>query len=1152
MIQLKNTVNLNMIIYDLKTEYLNNPIGIDVNNPSFTWKLKSDTRGTKQTAYQIIVAEDMDLQSIVWDSGKVISDVNKVIFEGNGLIASTRYYWSVIVWNEKDEKYNSDTVWFETGLMGVDSHLWNGAQWIGSPKPTINTAALSSYSFSANVQVEKGNKAGIVLAARNKDNYVLFELDMDHRQVTVNEYCDNAWNGSRIDGNVKTVTILGNQNGYAIPLEVVNDGDEYKEHGIEIFVSKRKVTLQINGNKIINQEDILPEYAAFKPRKTDLMSIGFKQLNSKAIYDKVRITNLETNEIYYENDEVGNLGLLSVLGNEERGKLVVENTFELMCPVPSVNLGKVINIEKEVKNARLYASARGFYHAYLNGKKIGDDFYNPGFTDYRLRIQYQTYDVTDLLCSGENRLGAIVTKGYYTGYCGYVGPMVYGTSNSFIGQLVIEYIDGTKDILVTDETWKYTDMGPYMDSDYLDGETYDARLELGDWGDLGNEDSHWIPCGIEPWPKAVTPTNGSLKEEVKFQLSAQLGPTAKVERELSPIAMVENPKGHYVYDFGQNLVGAIRIEVKGKRGDSLKIRYGEMSYKNGEIYIMNLRSAANTDIYTLKGDENGEIYVPTFTSHGFRYVEITGNGYELESPSIVVNITALVITNVREVTGEFNCSNELVNQLQQNIQWGQRGNSLLVWTDCPQRNERFGWTGDAQVFMRTAAFNMDVMAFTRKWLMDVVDGQLLYNRDGAVPDTAPLAGDNRPSGCGGWGDAGVIVPWRLYEAYGDKRILEEFYDMMKQWVDYQGLESRRNYGVRLVNKKEVPEQSDLSSVPFIQVQQSRGDHLTFDESTPFILSATAYAAYSAELLANTAKILGKTDDEAIYRKRFYDIKQAFQEAWVKEDGSIAYWGEMSKSGKDKQGNIINQTYYSNDSTNHPSQTAYALAIMFNLIPEEKIERAKECLGQAIKDQDGHLSVGFLGIEHLAPALTKVGLTDTAFELLMEEGNPGWLYSVINGATTIWERWNSYIAESDTFGEVSMNSFNHYSYGAIGAWMYENILGIATSSLLGEAGYKNIILSPTFGGGLSHAKGYHESPYGRIESSWRIEGNQFIYDCTIPPSTTAQLYLPTKQIDSILESGVKVAKSVGIIFVGIEKDRAVYRLESGSYHFKCNL
>ncbi|MBO5279103.1 MAG: hypothetical protein J6B06_06415, partial [Lachnospiraceae bacterium] len=421
----------------------------------------------------------------------------------------------------------------------------------------------------------------------------------------------------------------------------------------------------------------------------------------------------------------------------------------------------------------------------------------------------------------------------------------------------------------------------------------------------------------------------------------------------------------------------------------------------------------------------------------------------------------------------------------------------------------------------TAAYNMDIQAFMNIWLQDVADGQVMYNRNGAVPDTAPLGGDNRRmGGCAGWGDAAVIVPWEMYLAYGDVAVLERFYDMMKKWVDYQSLDERQFNGMRTVNGVQMPEQSDLSSENYIQIQQSRGDHLTFDESTPFILSATAYAAYVAKLLANTAEILGKTEDVKKYSERYENVKKSFQEAWVKEDGSLGYWGEMSKSNQDVHGNVINMTYYSNEegNPNHPSQTAYALAIDFGLIPQEKLKRAAECLKQAIEERGGKLSVGFLGISHLAPALTKAGCMDLAFALLEQDENPSWLYSVKNGATTIWERWNSYIAETGEFGDINMNSFNHYAYGAIGEWMYHTILGINTSTVPGETGYKKIILTPNAGGSLTFAKGSYESAYGRIISAWELQDNCFVYECSIPANTTALLYLPGEKEARELVSG----------------------------------
>ncbi len=1002
----------------------------------------------------------------------------------------------------------------------------SNAKWIGSSKPATNTAALDAYAISFDFELTKENNAGFVTAARNKDNYVLFQVDMDNRLIFAYEYSDNAWNGNYALGNTPSVNVLGSSEGYRISENAVAIGREYEQHNFLINVNEREVTVYINDHIIIDSEqDFMPQNPSNQPRKAYMMSIGFKQDNSKAIYKNLCIRNNKTEDVtmsvYQETDFSDDSSVLSILGEVLDGSLIVENRFELVCPVPSLNVKRDITIVKPIESAKLIASARGFYNAYINGEKVGEDFFNPGFTDYRIRIQYQTFDVTRMFRNGLNIVGATVGKGYYSGYCGYSGALIYGEESSFIAKLIIEYTDGTIETVLTDESWKFTDKGPVNDSDYLGGESYDARLEL-DWF----SDRAWTDCKVKPEPVGPIPTNGKFLEEVSFCLSEQIGETAKIERILPSLSYIENPRGHFVYDFGQNLVGTIRLKVKGKRGMSLKIRYGEMCYQNGEIYIQNIRTAANTDIYTLKGDKDGETFLPSFTSHGFRYVEITGNGFVLENAEIVKSIEALVLCNISEKTGDFICSNELLNKLQSNIEWGQLGNYLLVPTDCPQRNERMGWTGDAQVFAGTASYNRDVKDFTKKWLVDLMDAQLMYNRQGAVPDTAPLGGDNRPAGCAGWGDAAVIVPWEMYVSYGDISFLRDSYEMMSNWITYQSLDSRQNCGMRTVKGIEVPECSDLASIPFIQVQQSRGDHLAFDESTPFILSATAYAAYVAKIMIKVADILEKPEDSRMYAERYENIKLAFNEAWVKEDGSIGYWGEMSKYTEDSNGNVINQTYYSNqvDSKAIPSQTAYALAIDFGLIPKEKLGRAAECLKQAIYERSGHLSVGFLGISHLCPALSKSGMNDIAFQLLEQTSHPSWLYSVINGATTIWERWNSYIVETDTFGDVSMNSFNHYAYGAIGEWMYKNILGIRSDARKGYTGYKHILLTPTIGGSLTYAKGWHKSPYGLIKSSWYLEGEKVVYECTIPEGSSATLTLPGS-------------------------DKEVHILESGSYRFE---
>lgn len=1106
-------------IYDLKTNGMKNPLGIDEAVPVFAWKLSADESGVMQESYQLLVAMDQEFYNLVWDSGKVSSDQSLGIkYAGAKLEASTRYYWKVCV-QAKGQTAESAVMWFETGLMSAWESAWNGAKWVGAPTHTQNTDGVNTYAVIADVQA--GDTAGIVVAARNKDNYVLVETDMKNQLVKVYEYCDNAWNGSYESGVRPTVTVRGAKEGYAIPAEAGVNPEEFQHLVIE--VDGTTMTVTINGVPVMEQvEHIIPDNPPNQPRKAFMMMTGIRQLGNRAVYDKIEIRNTKTGDIYQSDDFDSDAGILSALGRVEQGQLVVEDDFQLIEAVPTVNVRKVFQTEKKAVSARLYASAMGVYDVYLNGKKVNDTFLNPGFTDYRKRIHYQTYDVTELLAAGENVLGAVIAKGYYTGYVGYsTFSMVYGEQNTFIGQLVITYEDGSKAYIVTDDSWQFTDKSAVIKADYQQGEYQDARLAI-DW--LDKNDSRFGVCGVYNWPTEVIPTNGSLTGEA-FELTAQEGPSAVVERILVPDKkVVENPTGHFVYDFGQNMVGTVRLKLRGVRGKSIKIRYGEMAYKNGEIYVENLRPAANTDVYVFRGDEDGEEFLPAFVFHGFRYMEITGHGDTLtkeELEQMVLGIEGLVLTNVTEMTGSFSCSNESVNKLQSNIEWGQRGNTLMVFTDCPQRNERMGWTGDAQVFAATAAYNMDIQAFMNKWLQDVVDGQLMYNRKGAIPDTAPLGGDNRRmGGCAGWGDAGVIVPWEMYLAYGDVQVLERFYDMMKKWVDYQSLEERQFNGVRIVNGVEVPEQSDLASENYIQIQQSRGDHLTFDESTPFILSATAYAAYVAKLMTRTAEVLGRTEDAKKYGERYEKVKKAFQEAWVKEDGSLGYWGEMSKSNQDIHGNVINMTYYSNEegNPNHPSQTAYALAIDFGLIPEEKLTRAAECLKQAIEERGGKLSVGFLGISHLAPALTKVGYKNLAYALLEQEENPSWLYSVKNGATTIWERWNSYIAETGEFGDVNMNSFNHYAYGAIGEWMYHTILGINTSDKLGETGYKKIILTPSFGGTLTCAKGCYESAYGRISSAWELKDNCFIYECSIPANTTATLYLPGESEARELVSG----------------------------------
>lgn len=880
------------------------------------------------------------------------------------------------------------------------------AKWIGSPTEGVHTGAVWDYEINRVLPVYDG-KAELFFAARDLDNGLRLVVDIYQGRVFFYEHTDRAWEGPGKDGFHKEVYVLGEECGYIVPAEA----DIVDKEGVEIclHVVKRGVTLLVEGCPVVEGAEILPEQNPVRPRKNFRMMEGIRQQAGEPF------------------------------------------TLENACPAVMLMKEIIPAQGKELKKAILYAAARGFYECYINGEKVGKEYYAPGFTDYRLRIDYQEYDVTKMVMNAEVAVfTAIVGKGYYTGFVGYSGAHIYGRENSFLAKLVLTYTDDTVEEICTDRDTLYTDKCPVLYADYLDGEYYDARLEEA-LSDPGN----WGPCGVKETPGEVIPTNGSFPKDKKplFTLTKQSYSGAKCIQRLDPISVTEAPKGHFVYDFGQNMVGTVRITFKGNRGKSYKLRYGEMCYQNGEIYVQNLRTAANTDVYVCKGEEE-ETYEPSLVSHGFRYVEVTGNGYDLESAEDILALKGLVISNIGEKVGDFSCSDPLLNKLQSNIEWGQIDNYLLTLTDCPQRNERMGWTGDAQVFAATAVFNREARAFTEKWLQDLRDAQLMYNRGGGVPDTAPLGGDNRRLTSGGWGDASVIVPWELYLEYGDKKILEDNFDMMQAWVEYQ-----RGY----------------ESEPGIQGEQPRGDHLAYDTSTPFLLCATAYAAYSADLFSRICDILGKVELAESYRLRFKEIKSAYQRKWIKEDGTLTV----------------------------PTQTGYALSIDFNLLEDDQMAGAAADFLRTIEERNGHLSVGFLGIAHLLPALTKIGRDDVAMSILMKKENPGWLYSVLNGATTIWERWNSYIAETDTFGDVNMNSFNHYAYGAVGDWMYQNLLGIRK----GAPGYEKLILAPKPLGGLTHAEGYHICPYGKIESAWKLEDGRFCYRVKVPQGVTANVILP---------------------------------------------
>ena len=648
---------------------------------------------------------------------------------------------------------------------------------------------------------------------------------------------------------------------------------------------------------------------------------------------------------------------------------------------PAQRFRKEFTLDKKIKRARVYVTAHGLYELYLNGRKVGDDLFTPGWTSYNKRLQYQVYDVTPYLQKGANAVGALLGDGWYRGYLAFHGNRnTYGKKLALLMQMEILYADGTKTYILTDDTWRSSNDGPVRMSDIYNGETYDARRVGTAWKQAGYDDSRWTAVKKKNYPKDVLVASEGL-------------PVRRME-EIVPVKVLVTPEGDTVVDMGQNMVGRVRLKASGPAGTVIVLRHAEVLDKEGNFYTKNLRSAKQTDTLILSG-KGEEVFEPHFTFHGFRYVAVKGYPGGITKD----RLRGIVIHSAYEPTGIFSCSDTMVNQLQHNIQWGMKGNFLDVPTDCPQRDERLGWTGDAQVFAPTACFNGMVAPFYRKWMKDfIVDQQA----EGQVPHVIPdVLSKNRKgaSAAAGWADAAVIVPWQVYVLFGDRRILENQYESMKHWVDYQTKRAGKSY---LWNK-------DHTFGDWLAYSTNRSDYPGATTDKDFI--SQVYFARSTLLMAKTAAVLGKEKDAAYYRGLFEKIMEAFRKEFVTPNGRLS----------------------------PNTQTAYVQALDLGLIPEALRDSAAGRLADDVK-KFGHLTTGFLGAFLLNPVLSDNGYMDVAYMLLNRKKYPSWLYPVTRGATTIWERWDG-IKPDGTFQDPGMNSFNHYAYGAIGDWLYRYVAGL---------------------------------------------------------------------------------------------------------------
>lgn len=1075
----------------LTTEYMDRPMGIDVKQPVFGWQMQSDRYGAAQTAYRIVTAtskENLENGTYTYDSGTVNSPASVCIkYNGPELAPCTRYYWQVLVTDERGKVHESPASWFETGLMGG---LWGNAMWIASNKMQLSPYRFD-YAIEYDVETAKPGPAKFIFGAPQEDCYVFVMLD------------------TRDSAKVMLGNALYNKETVQHTLNVSNiipPADATKKHHIRIEVrggGNYDVKVSLDGRVISqgNQTSINCMRDSIGRPQARLFGIGYRQPQGfDAVFSNIKLLNYKWDNLVLNSDP-------------KTYNAKGDNKAVLWMPGSDVNapiMRKNVNVGKEVKRARLYATARGAYWFYINGQRVGDGYLNPGWTDFRHRIMYNTYDVTQMLRQGNNALGIELGHGWFCDDFGWAGAMwgdQYGYKPSALAMIKVEYTDGTNETFVTDNTWKVYNGGPLYVDNLYHGVIYDARREVDGWKEPGFNDAAWEKVAILPPPPASTEIQGYVGLEIKNNITL----TAKKMTRIG---------NRFIYDMGQNFAGVPRLKnMKGRKGQTITIHFAEMLYpetvpenprapltrehyerNKGQMYMDNYRSAISTDYYTFRGAPEGETFEPPFTQHGYRYVSIDG----LDEPLPLEDVEGIVLESVGEQISRYETSNADINQLFNNIVWGQRGNFLAVPTDCPQRDERLGWTGDANVFCRTSTYNMMTGPFFNRWFYTLRD-QKSENGDvggyypslGGTKEGAPRSGFER--GCG-WSDVTITVPWEMYQQYGDLGFVERHYGAMKDYMKF--LESQaKDY---------------IYPDAFYW-----GDWLA-PMPTNISMLSTAYFGYDARLMREMAKALGKTDDAVYYDKLYRNISRAFCNYFFDSEG---YTIEGNHEGTPRM----------------DTQTSYLLPLAFLELPEDLQQKAVKHLLEAIKRSNYHLQTGFLGTPLLCNVLSNFGHNDIAYRLYTQTEYPSWLFPVKQGATTMWERWNSYTIK-EGFGDVNMNSFNHYAYGAIEEWIMSHNLGIQRDE--NRPGYKHILMQPKIDDTFSFVKGGFRSVYGDIASAWEIKPSGTEIEFTIPANTTATFTLPVSSMDNLkLKKGKK-----GVSSKSFDDGKAVYELKSGTYKF----
>ncbi len=1023
-------------VTNLRTNSLTNPLGIAAGTPRLSWQVNSTRRGTAQTRYEIHVASTAAKTSNpdIWNSGVVSSDRSvDVPYGGPALTPYTQYFWTVRAWDDTGTPSDwSPVATFETAALQPQD--WRG-DWIGADSQP--GAEWTEYTIDADLTLTK-DALGIFFRGRGGNGY-MWQLNQENDARPL------------LRPHVKLAS------GYSLLGEIPLSANLKQRHHLRITITGQTITTWLD-NTQVDQRD-----------RTDHDApglVGFRTHGAEAaIVHTLKVTNTAGRALidtaFPSGDQTFPDGTVLPTGGLE-----MKGTTDLWLPgkaIPVFRKSISLPTAKKIARARMYAAAQGIYELSLNGRKVGDQELAPGWTDYRQRIQSQSYDVTKLLAKGTNTIGAELASGWFAGNLAMFGSSKYGSETALSAQLRVTYTDGSTEVFASDSTWE-TAPGAVLAADLLNGETVDAR----------RTPTEWSPVQVRPSATA--------------KLAQQTDQPVRVTEELKAKAIPSPTPGVYLYDLGQNMVGVARLVLTGTPGQTVKIRYGEVLNPDGTLYTDNLRSAKATDRYTF-ATSGPETYRPRFTFHGFQYVEVSG----LPAAPPASAITGVVMGSDGSKVSRFITNSALVNKLHSNIVWGQRGNFLSIPTDTPARDERMGWTGDINVFARTAVYNLDSQAFLTKWLQDLRDSQA---SNGAYASVAPTVPNSFDGGMGnaGWADAGVNVPWTLWQAYGDTSVIREHYDSMRRYVDY------------LV----------ASSNGLIRGGGDYGDWLNLDDPTPGDLIGTSFIAKGARQLSEMAAAIGNSADAAKYQKLYQDTRSVFAAHFVAADGKV---------GSD-------------------SQTGYILAFTSDLIPADKLVAAGQHFANTILRRGTHLSTGFLGVDGLLPVLTKIGRVDLAYRLLQNTSYPSWGYEIGKGATTIWERWNS-INPDGTFNNVGMNSFNHYAYGAVGEWMYRTLAGVSAA----EPGYRKTVIAPTPGNGIDSSDYRYQTPYGEIASRWKGSAEYGLtLEVTVPANTTATVRIPALEPAQIMESGKPLAAADHVEDVVDEGSTVAMTVASGTYRF----